>query len=315
MQFLLLLILLSDIKYEDPEVYQRFGQNQTVMDEQGYLYITTLTLGHVIRYDPQGRIVGKIGRKGPGPGEFEMIARLDYHETSGKLYVWDLRKNFISVFHKNGELQQSIRKPGQRLSIPFKTYQGWLTSEDKRDGLMILATWDHAFNNRKTFFEWERDLPNNPKKISFAKSPFKVTLNGKFAFLHQANTKSLNFIIFNLQTGQRTTYHKKVAPIHLDAAMKKQLYKPLRGETSWLEEEIAPFVKSVRPWRQDQMLVYYNIHYFNDRVPPLVITAQGEERKEALTPEQFTETLLMHDQWRITALDTDEGLVLRKVMN
>lgn len=70
------------------------------------LWVSDAGSGVIYRYDCRGRALGRVGRKGEGPGEFNVpapLARLR-GDTVG---VWDQRQQRLSLFHPSGRFLRS----------------------------------------------------------------------------------------------------------------------------------------------------------------------------------------------------------------
>jgi len=79
-------------------------------DEEGNFYVTDWDKKRILKYDPAGKYVLTIGRKGQGPGEFQgiTVARFD---KDGSIYVTDLSNRRISFFNQQGLFLRQVLVP------------------------------------------------------------------------------------------------------------------------------------------------------------------------------------------------------------
>jgi hypothetical protein len=81
------------------------------VDDQGRVYVMDWGDVHIKVYDSQGRFLRTIGRKGQGPGEFDMPAFFDLM-TGEKICVLDGRQRRITILTSEGEYISSFRFDG-----------------------------------------------------------------------------------------------------------------------------------------------------------------------------------------------------------
>ena len=100
------------------------------LDEYGRVYIENNAT--IYQYDNNGNYIRSIGRKGRGPGEFQVIH--NYKIRNNKLYVYDANLLRISVFNLNTlELEKEIGIPAT------KGLTGLGEFAVKKDGSLILG--------------------------------------------------------------------------------------------------------------------------------------------------------------------------------
>ncbi|MBU1185518.1 MAG: hypothetical protein KJ908_01350 [Acidobacteria bacterium] len=85
--------VLSIGSLEDDTLFQWVG---IAADREGFIYVTDALDYSLKKFDPDGRMVGKQGQKGQGPGEFQAPRLLEFHE--GRLYVTDQSRPGIQIF-------------------------------------------------------------------------------------------------------------------------------------------------------------------------------------------------------------------------
>ena len=62
------------------------------------------------KFDPHGRLLGKVGRRGQGPGEFEKAVGVAV--VGDSVYAWDLSVRAVQVFDRNLVYRKSVPLPG-----------------------------------------------------------------------------------------------------------------------------------------------------------------------------------------------------------
>ncbi len=86
-------------------------------DSQGNIYVLDYGACIIKKYDPEGKHIKDIGRRGQGPGEFQRPVRFCLSETE-TIYVEDLQIESIHVFNQDGIYLKSIHFPNlSRFSI------------------------------------------------------------------------------------------------------------------------------------------------------------------------------------------------------
>ncbi len=76
------------------------------VDADGFLYLTDNVQNSLMKFDPQGKLVKKTGRRGGGPGEFLAPRQVDVSAQS--VYVVDGKIPAIQVFDKDLKYQRRI---------------------------------------------------------------------------------------------------------------------------------------------------------------------------------------------------------------
>lgn len=84
------------------------GFAPTGFDGAGNLYVMDTQAGHVVIIDPNGGLVRTVGRKGEGPGEFNLPGRIQVWRD-GRFVVQDLGHMAYQVFGPDGELERFVR--------------------------------------------------------------------------------------------------------------------------------------------------------------------------------------------------------------
>jgi hypothetical protein len=87
------------------------------LDDADMLYVAQPQLGTIRVYDSEGRGQREIGRRGPGPGEFDRVYTIGF--LADTLYAIDLGHRRILYFSREGELLRSSNVRPPPVSPPF----------------------------------------------------------------------------------------------------------------------------------------------------------------------------------------------------
>lgn len=88
---------------ETAQFYDRMGRVDIGVDRAGHVYVLDSGGPRIQVFDANGRFLRSIGKKGEGPGEFQMPGRLAVRED-GRLAVFDMGQQRISIFDGQGKL-------------------------------------------------------------------------------------------------------------------------------------------------------------------------------------------------------------------
>lgn len=101
------LAVLDTILLEEPDTAFLALPTSLGQSAGGDIFVTDKVLGQVFRYDHEGRLLGIIGRKGKGPGEFESPRGLTFVEDS-LLVVYDPGQRRLQWMTFDGTLVDSV---------------------------------------------------------------------------------------------------------------------------------------------------------------------------------------------------------------
>lgn len=107
-----------------------FGQRVYFnVDDVGNIYIVDWDRKRVQKFDPSGKYLLTIGRKGQGPGELRNIWTPEF-DRDGNLYVVDIAQKRISFFSPSGRFLRQIAFPGVQVSsqVYFTADQNIITA-------------------------------------------------------------------------------------------------------------------------------------------------------------------------------------------
>ena len=90
---------------EDWEAFSRVGA--VAFDGAGNLYILDADVGRVVKVGPDGRFLAQLGRKGGGPGEFQMPVGLAV-TRQGEVAVFDAGTRGFTLFRPDGSFDRTL---------------------------------------------------------------------------------------------------------------------------------------------------------------------------------------------------------------
>jgi hypothetical protein len=117
---------------DGPEAFYQVHANAVDVDAAGNLYILDRGNHRVVVFDPQGRHLRSMGRKGGGPGEFEWPAELVV-SPGGVVEVTDFSKRGLIRFGPDGEVlrRRVVEEPIGQLDW---TIDGLAVQTHRREG-------------------------------------------------------------------------------------------------------------------------------------------------------------------------------------
>lgn len=127
----------------------QLGENDTAylaaptymaVDPRGAIYVSDAMNGHVLRFDRDGKLTGRFGRKGGGPGEFRAPGAIGLVGDS-LLVVADWGAAHLSVFDRGtGTYLRQVRSEGLPFDAAVTRDTVWL-SDVNRPRRTSLAVW------------------------------------------------------------------------------------------------------------------------------------------------------------------------------
>lgn len=104
----------------DRENYVLTEVSAVTRGHDGEIFIGQPSYRQVLVYDSSGRYMRSLGRRGRGPGEFEDVDRLGWHD--GAIYVLDGRLGRLSLLSPDGDHLDSWASLNADLPAPFMPY-------------------------------------------------------------------------------------------------------------------------------------------------------------------------------------------------
>ena len=93
-----------------------------ISDKEGYVYILDYRANNIKKFDSLGKYMASIGRKGQGPGEFNMPFGITI--ANNRLIIWDMGNMRLSALTLEGEFIKSVKvlrnegRPHKMRSLP-----------------------------------------------------------------------------------------------------------------------------------------------------------------------------------------------------
>jgi len=146
---------------EGDDNYMFGGDVQVTADEKGCIFVLDWNQKRIQKYDPSGKYLFSIGRKGQGPGEFGNLWAMRF-DAKGRIYITDIVNKRISFFDKEtGHFQEEI-KPGVKTGAVILLSNGNYFSstnvrEDNPAGSVYTISYGIFDRNFKMVTEFRRD--------------------------------------------------------------------------------------------------------------------------------------------------------------
>jgi hypothetical protein len=93
-----------------PDADLLFQWTGVSVDRDDQIFVVDTLDYSLKKFDPRGRLLGKVGRKGQGPGEFEKAVGVSV--VGDSVYAWDLSVRAVQVFDRNLVYRKSLPLPG-----------------------------------------------------------------------------------------------------------------------------------------------------------------------------------------------------------
>jgi len=114
------------------------------LDASGHIYVTDSGNSRVLKLSPEGQLVGSFGRRGQGPGEFQIMGGVAV-DGQGRLYVTDRTTNRLKVLSARGDEARNVHLAGITGEIGLLgsgeavVTKGLLFSEASVPGLLLVV--------------------------------------------------------------------------------------------------------------------------------------------------------------------------------
>ena len=154
---LLLSLTFSQVVYQDTEAFRQILAHHFAVAENGDAFFLNVQDRSVLQFDPSGKPIRVVSRKGDGPGECRMPIQIFLAQE--KLYVVD--SGFISVFHTQKGFLRRIRTP-ERFFFSHKFHSGWLSfrgfSPLEPDAPVLLVWHNDDFSEERVLYSWPPEI-------------------------------------------------------------------------------------------------------------------------------------------------------------
>ncbi len=134
-------------------------------DEDGNFYVSDVGARRIQKYDPDGKYLLTIGRKGQGPGEFGSVSLVRF-DKDNNLYTIDAGNSRISFFDKDGKYLRQIRMT-ERYVNPFINSKGFIIANkfsapeegNVQKQIQLHGLFDDKFNQVAELLKIETEFP------------------------------------------------------------------------------------------------------------------------------------------------------------
>lgn len=113
----------------DDENLLFFKPADIAFDSGRNIYVLDAGNHRVKKFSPEGEFISSFGRKGQGPGEFQMPLSIDFDEK-GRIYIPDAHNQRIAIFDSDGTLVESLSMH-EHMVGPIRVFQ---------DGRILMGT-------------------------------------------------------------------------------------------------------------------------------------------------------------------------------
>jgi len=157
-------------------------------DKDGNFYVSDSDNNRILKYNPQGKYLLTIGRKGQGPGEFQSLS-VPRFDKDDNLYVADSVNNRISFFDKNGKYLKQIQMQERYIDLyinskGFIVANKWIMSQEANVSkqIYIYGLFDDKFNLMAELYKDEIEMALPTGRDESAMVEFLAKAFGMMAF-------------------------------------------------------------------------------------------------------------------------------------
>ena len=298
------------------DIFQPLTKRNVVIGSGDDVYLYHEKNPWLSHYRSGGKI-SQIGRKGEGPGEFQLILRTMYSPQSKRLYVSSFpRLTHSHVFHQDGKLDETIKFPDIQAVFPLKTIHGWVYLEIKDRSKLWLAG-EHFAEARK-LLEWEEKSVEPKVSTDSLGIKLKRNLIKKGTYLEVSHDQEVFYfnrpgtfeiLFFDAKNGtQYATYKGENVAIPIDETWIEQeteksqkLFDKVDGGIIQLKSEVVadyfPAVKRLVIGPQRSLLVYHALHFVHEDARPLILNKKGEEISLPYSTPALERLVEVRGQW------------------
>ncbi len=220
------------------ELYQPLRLDEVFVRPDGSFYVLNFKDAYIEIHDAKGKVIGKFGAKGKGPGEFVYPTKFFFQDN--QVFVFDLSEASFTIFSADGKFKDRVKLPSQELSLG-KVKTGW-----------VFGSWDQAGPTTAAELGWAN---NN---FSERKSLYKLA---KKAYMGQDGSRIIQFNPINDKpimlvdpAGERVyLVDSEEFEVKVFSATEKKQVGTLRRrqaripfDTDWGNMQMAPLIKRMK---------------------------------------------------------------------
>ena len=185
------LVFIEDLSIGEVEGGENYMFGRSIVfntDGDGNFYVSDSDNNRILKYNPQGKYLLTIGRKGQGPGEFQSLS-VPRFDKDNNLYIADSVNRRISFFDKNGKFLKQIQMQERYFDLyinskGFIVANKWnMSQEDNtQKQTFIYGLFDDKFNLAAELYRdgIEMALPTGMDESSLAEFLAKALSRGAF---------------------------------------------------------------------------------------------------------------------------------------
>jgi hypothetical protein len=302
----------TEWKITETGIFHSITPDWVCLGEHSELYILDFRGAEILHFDAGGRLQGKIGRRGQGPGEFQFITAI--HFLEGRLFGFDSTRRLVQVFDAQGVYKQTYQAPHAAV---------FLGTTAKPAG----SGWAYVDQDAGTLIRCDRDF-GNPRVIARVADEFILEQTPDRRIFHPApdiilmDTDSRGDEIFVYLPGQGFTVFRfdgetgmRLGKIEVDG-------KRLPFDRGWGEERFETFLAGIKgkPYIRAQefearfpkyfpaiaaltfdLRGYLRIRYGNPNLAPekanLVLNMEGKAIQDTLPGATFRKIVAHDEDW------------------
>jgi hypothetical protein len=141
--------------------YMFGGSIEATADKMGNMYVLDWAQKRIQKYDPSGKYLLTIGRKGQGPGEFGNIWMMRF-DGKGRIYATDIVNRRVSFFDtETGEYREAAKMESGVGGVTFLSNGTAFTYKDAREdtptGSIFTLVWGIYGPDFKLLTEFRKD--------------------------------------------------------------------------------------------------------------------------------------------------------------
>jgi hypothetical protein len=125
---------------EGDENYMFGGRVYFKTDDEGNFYVVDWDRKRIQKYDPRGKYLLTMGRKGQGPGEFINVWDPKFDKDKN-MYVMDIANKRVSFFNEDGKFVKQIKVPADFHVLGINSRGFYFANQSKQIEEATMAKW------------------------------------------------------------------------------------------------------------------------------------------------------------------------------
>jgi hypothetical protein len=291
-------------------IYNRINSRSVCLGENNSLFLADFIGRRILHFDQSSQLVNQIGRKGNGPGEFQVIDAVVY--VDGRLYAMDSLRGRVQVFDSKGIYRDTLEAPRHALML-------------QNHAKVAGSGWVYINQDEGTLIRCDRDF-QNPRVIARVEKRYVLEQTADRSIYHPAadrirmdtNVDGSEIFVYLPGTGF-TIFRYDGETGELLGKIEKD-FEPLPFDREWGEKKFEAFLERAagKYYMQAREARYpkYFPHIFGLEYDPegflriqrgnlflspersgLVLDMQGKEVRDAMPDPLFRRVLAHNKDW------------------